>query len=65
MNATVKILAGLPDTLHDSLNNYLEKHPDWDEKRMLTAAISLFLLQNTNGNAAVAQVYLETLFDRG
>ncbi|MEH1851477.1 MAG: DUF2811 domain-containing protein [Nostoc sp.] len=44
---------------------YLEKHPDWDEHRLITAAISLFLLQNADGDRRVSQVYLETLFRRG
>ncbi|OYD86680.1 hypothetical protein CDG77_33710, partial [Nostoc sp. 'Peltigera membranacea cyanobiont' 213] len=25
-------------------------HPDWDEHRLITAAISLFLLQNADGD---------------
>ncbi|MFN6565750.1 hypothetical protein A6770_11975 [Nostoc minutum NIES-26] len=64
MNATVNIFTELPETLHECLKNYLEQHPDWDEQRVLTAAIALFLLQNTDGDRRVAQVYLETLFHR-
>jgi Protein of unknown function (DUF2811) len=64
MNATVNIFTDIPETLHECLKNYLEKHPEWDEKRVLTAAISLFLLQNADGDRRVAQVYLETLFYR-
>jgi hypothetical protein len=62
MNATVSILAEIPETLHESLKNYLETHPDWDEKRVLTAALSLFLLQNGESDRRAARVYLETLF---
>ncbi|MBH8574244.1 DUF2811 domain-containing protein [Nostocaceae cyanobacterium CENA369] len=64
MNATVNIFTELPETLHECLKNYLEQHPDWDEQRVLTAAIALFLLQNADGDRRVAQVYLETLFHR-
>ncbi|OUL36176.1 hypothetical protein BV372_08185 [Nostoc sp. T09] len=62
MNATVSILTEIPEVLHDCLKDYLEQHPDWDENRVLTAAVSLFLLQNADGDRRVAQVYLETLF---
>lgn len=62
MNATVSILTEIPEQLHDSLQRYLEKHPDWDQDRVFTAAISLFLLQNSEGDRRAAQVYLETLF---
>lgn len=70
MNATVSILAEIPETLHESLTTYLETHPDWDQDRVFCAALSLFLLQNGEGGSPeasrcyrqAARVYLETLF---
>lgn len=62
MNATVSILTEIPEQLHESLKRYLETHPDWDQDRVLTAALSLFLLQNGNSDRNAARVYLETLF---
>lgn len=62
MNATVSLLAEVPETLHESLKNYLETHPDWNQDRVLTAALSLFLLQNGDSDRRAARVYLETLF---
>jgi Protein of unknown function (DUF2811) len=70
MNSTVSILAEIPEALHESLSLYLETHPDWDQDRVFTAALSLFLLQNGDSNTPeaslgyrrAAQVYLETLF---
>jgi predicted TPR repeat methyltransferase len=44
------------------MNNYLQSHPDWDQTRVLTAALSLFLLQNGESDRRAARVYLETLF---
>ncbi|NEQ69662.1 MAG: DUF2811 domain-containing protein, partial [Symploca sp. SIO2D2] len=49
MNATVSILAEIPEELHESLKGYLESHPNWDQDRVFSAALSLFLLQNGNG----------------
>ena len=62
MNATVSLSAAVPEALHDSLKNYLETHPDWDQDRVMTAALSLFLLQNGDSDRRAARVYLETLF---
>jgi predicted TPR repeat methyltransferase len=62
MNATVSIFTQIPETLHESMKTYLELHPDWDENRVLTAALSLFLLQNGESDRRTARVYLETLF---
>ncbi|MEO1558961.1 MAG: DUF2811 domain-containing protein [Cyanobacteria bacterium J06632_19] len=58
----VSLYAVVPETLHESLKNYLEAHPDWDQDRVLTAALSLFLLQNGDSDRQAARVYLETLF---
>ncbi len=64
MKTTVSILTEIPEELHESLKRYLETHPDWDQDRVFTAALSLFLLQNSNGDRRAARVYLETLFHR-
>ncbi|MGC9527260.1 MAG: DUF2811 domain-containing protein [Limnospira sp.] len=70
MNTSVSILAEIPETLHESLQGYLETHPDWDQDRVFSAALSLFLLQNGRNNTPealqscrqAARIYLETLF---
>ncbi|MBK1988360.1 DUF2811 domain-containing protein [Sphaerospermopsis aphanizomenoides BCCUSP55] len=62
MNTKVSIFTEIPDTLNESLKNYLETHPDWDQNRVLTAALSLFLLQNGDSDRCAARIYLETLF---
>lgn len=62
--ATVSILAEIPEELHDTLKSYLEHHSDWDQDRVFVAALSLFLLQNGNCDRRAARVYLDTLFKR-
>jgi hypothetical protein len=42
MKASVSILTEIPEELHESLKSYLETHPDWDQDRVFTAALSLF-----------------------
>ena len=46
MNTSVSILAEIPEELHQSLKNYLESHPSWDQDEVFVAALSLFLLEN-------------------
>lgn len=62
MYPIVSILTDLPEALHISLTNYLETHPDWDQDQVLTAALSLFLLQNGECDRQTTSVYLDTLF---
>jgi len=64
MQATISILAEIPEDLHETLKGYLESHPDWDQDRVFTAALSLFLLQNGECDRRAARVYLDTLFKR-
>jgi hypothetical protein len=72
MNTTVSILAEIPESLHESLQAYLETHPSWDQDRVFAAALSQFLLQTGEGKTpkeaenyrACARVYLETLFEQ-
>jgi hypothetical protein len=62
MNSTVSILAEIPETLHESLKAYLETHPDWDQDRVFTAAVSLFLIQNSTNDRRASRAYLDSLF---
>lgn len=69
MNPTpISLLVELPETLHGSLVGFLEGRPDWDQDRVFSAAISLFLLQNRSpeqGNdRQTARIYLDSIFRR-
>ena len=64
MNATtISILAEIPEELHESLKQYLETHPTWDQDRTFSAALSLFLLQNGESDRSTSRIYLNALFD--
>jgi hypothetical protein len=73
MNTSVSLLTEIPETLHESLQGYLDTHPDWDQDRVLTAALSLFLLQHGTSDTPealqscrlAARLYLENLFQSG
>lgn len=62
MSPTVSILAEIPESLHESLKAYLETHPDWDQDRVFTASLSLFLIQNSSNDRRAARAYLDSLF---
>jgi predicted TPR repeat methyltransferase len=62
MSSTISLLTEIPESLHTALAQYLEEHPDWDHDRVLTAALSLFLMQNGKCHEGASRVYLATLF---
>ncbi|MBE9169441.1 DUF2811 domain-containing protein [Pleurocapsales cyanobacterium LEGE 06147] len=69
-NSTVSIVTEIPSDLHQSMQNYLDNHPYWDQDRLIAAGISLFLLQNWGSQISrdvedyrtCSRIYLETLF---
>lgn len=64
MSKTVSILADIPEDLQDALMSYLETHPDWDQDRVFSAALSLFLMQYGQSDRKTARVYLDSLFKK-
>jgi hypothetical protein len=63
MYQRVSMLSEIPEDLHNSLADFLESHPTWDQDRVFSAAISLFLLQNGRKDKTTSRIYLDTLFD--
>ncbi|NJM67571.1 MAG: DUF2811 domain-containing protein [Acaryochloris sp. RU_4_1] len=64
MTTTISILANIPEDLHDALQSHLETHPDWDQDRVFSAALSLFLMQYGKADRRTTRVYLDSLFRR-
>ncbi|HIK16339.1 MAG TPA: DUF2811 domain-containing protein [Leptolyngbyaceae cyanobacterium M33_DOE_097] len=70
MNTSISLQVEIPEILHEALKSYLELRPDWDQDRVFTASLSLFLLQNRSGDSALegafqrqaSRIYLDTLF---
>jgi hypothetical protein len=46
MNTSISILTEIPESLHQSLRQYLDDHPTWDQDRVFTAALAFFLLEH-------------------
>jgi len=53
----------IPNELHESMQQYLDKHPGWSQDRAFQAALSLFLMQNGSGDRRASRTYLDALFD--
>lgn len=69
----VSTVSEIPEELHDQMAKFLESRPDWDSDRVMTAALSLFLLQNSpdrgdssrsESDRQAARIYLDSLFKR-
>ena len=59
---TVGLMIEIPETLHYSIQDYLNTHELWSQERVMQAALSLFLMQNGANQPDVNRLYLDSLF---
>jgi hypothetical protein len=45
MDFPISLTIEVPESLHQSLKSFLNRSPDWDQDRAMTAALSLFMMQ--------------------
>lgn len=65
MESNVSLLVEIPENLHGAFLKFLDARPDWDQDRVMSAALSLFLLQNrVTNDRETARIYLDSLFKR-
>lgn len=63
----------IPEILHEAIANFVANRDGWDENRLATASLALFLLQNASPADQIdktfqryaSRIYLDTLFGRG
>ena len=52
----------LHENLQQALNKFVEEHPNWDQYRILQAAISGFLMQKGFKNRDLTRLYVSKMF---
>jgi hypothetical protein len=62
--AFVSVVNEFPEDLYLAMGDFISSHPQWDQYRLMQAALAGFLFQQGCNNRAVAQHYLNGLFHR-
>ena len=52
----------LQENLQKAMNEFVEKHPNWDQYRILQAAIAGFLMQKGFHNRDLTRLYIGNMF---
>ena len=52
----------LQENLQNAMNEFVDKHPNWDQYRILQAAIAGFLMQKGFQNRDLTRLYVENMF---
>lgn len=60
----VSFRAEVPEALLTSMAQFIDAHPNWDQYRLIQAALAGFLVQNGVQSRAVTRCYVANMFQR-
>ncbi len=63
--ACVSVENQMPEELFQAMREFIRLHPQWDQYRLMQAALAGFLFQHGCNDRVVARHYLDGLFQRG
>ena len=59
---TISFQTEIPKQIHQAMKVYIEKHPNWDQYRLLQAALAGFLIQNGISSRLITRLYIGNMF---
>ena len=61
-NKIISFNCELHSNLQKAMNEFIEKHPNWDQYRMIQAAIAGFLMQKGFNDRNLTRLYVGNMF---
>ena len=58
----VSFLEDVPVYLNDAMRKYIDEHPNWDQHRLMQAAISGYLLEQGVTSIEMRRFYSQSMF---
>ena len=52
----------IPKPIQQAMKVYIERHPNWDQYRLLQAALAGFLIQNGISSRLITRLYIGNMF---
>ena len=59
---TIIFQTEIPKRIQQAMKVYIEKHPNWDQYRLLQAALAGFLIQNGISSRLITRLYIGNMF---
>ena len=59
---TISFQTEIPKRIQQAMKVYIEKHPNWDQYRLLQAALAGFLIQNGISSRLITRLYIGKMF---
>ena len=63
-DSVVSFQSELPAPLQRAMTHFIETHPNWDQYRLVQAALAGFLVQNGIESREITRVYVGNMFRR-
>ena len=61
-DSIISFHAQLPGSLKKAMNGFLERYPNWDQYRLIQAALAGFLVQNGMTSREITRLYIGNMF---
>ena len=58
----VSFVQEIPEFLKDAMSTFIEEHPNWDQYRLMQAAIAGYLLQKGVQSREINRLYSKSMF---
>jgi len=59
---SISFIQEIPESLREAMTAFIEKHPNWDQYRLIQAAISGYLLQKGVESREINRLYSKSMF---
>ena len=60
---SINLEAEVPEALYVGMKDFIVSNDNWDQSKLLSAAIANFLFQNGSSDRAVTEKYLNDIFN--
>ena len=63
-DSLVSFLSEVPPSLKEAMVTFIEDHPNWDQYRLIQAALAGFLVQNGVDSRPINRLYCQNMFSK-
>ena len=63
-DSLISFLAEVPPTIKEAMEAFIDDHPNWDQYRLIQAALSGFLIQNGVDSRSINRLYFQNMFSK-
>tara|TARA_B100000700_G_C14796108_1_gene738312 strand:- start:490 stop:759 length:270 start_codon:yes stop_codon:yes gene_type:complete len=63
-DSIISFQAEIPVQIQMAMNKFIENYPNWDQYRLIQAALAGFLMQNGVQSRSITQLYVGNMFSK-